>query len=109
MNIRINDETNEKLKEIKYIYDLKNIDEAINLAIKNTPLIEDYSNEPPAFILEDGKIIVSWNDLKNSEIGTKWGSSGNQLATVLFKDDYGILIRFYDDTETFINYYNFLK
>lgn len=112
MNIRINDETNEKLKEIKNNYDLKNIDEAINLAIKNTPSPQGYTNEPPVFILGEKKVI-SWTDLKNSELGDEW-SVDNEIATVIFKDDYGVLIRFkntdseLDFYDTYIEYYNFI-
>ena len=112
MSIRINNETREKLKEIKRNYDLKSIDEAINLAISNTPLPQRYTNEPPVFILGEKKII-SWSDLKNSELGDEWVSD-DEIATVIFKDDYGVLIRFKNtDNElnlydTHIEYYNFI-
>jgi len=110
MNIRINNETNEKLKEIKQNYDLKNIDDAINLAIKNTPTPHGYTNEPPAFSL-GGTKDVSWTDLKNSTLGNEWVSDG-EVATVIFKDDYGILIRFRNSNPkmfpTYLEYYNFI-
>lgn len=109
--IRISDKNNDALKEIKREYDLNSIDESIALTIKNTPLPVGIETEPPAFILEaeDWDIKpnhwenrVSWNDLRNSKTGDIFDCevksnikpSKDMMATILFKDENGVFIRF---------------
>lgn len=110
--IRISDENNEALKEIKREYDKENIDQVLELAIKNTPLPVGIEKEPPAFILklkflnnEFEEKRISWNMLKNSKQGDIFKFNYNsttaidytEAAKVLFKDDDGVLIKFKKD------------
>lgn len=110
MGVRLNKDTIEALKEIKEIYDLRSIDSATKLAIRNTPLPVDIVTQPPAFILklfdmdEESYFeeIVTWDMLKNSKQGDifdceeilKEDTSKFETATVLFKDDKGVFIKF---------------
>nr|WP_302577964.1 hypothetical protein [Methanobrevibacter arboriphilus] len=126
--IRISDDNNEALKEIKREYDLPNIDKVLELTIKNTPLPVNDEKEPPAFVLKlkffDGTFEekrVSWSMLKNSKQGDIFKIDCNSCtaidytegALILFKDDDGILIKFeknYFDGNPFNNiwYYSFI-
>lgn len=109
MSIRLNDETIEGLKEIKEVYELKSLNEATQVAIKNTPTPVDIVEQPPAFILKlitDTKMplthetIVTWNMLRESKQGEVFGLKKDmplkflEYATVLFKDENGVFIKF---------------
>ncbi|MCL2115466.1 MAG: hypothetical protein FWH29_04520 [Methanobrevibacter sp.] len=116
MSIRLKEDTIQGFREIKQLYDLKSLDEAAKLAIKNTPLRHSYETEPPALVLPNKNdpgddLFITWSDLKNSETSKEWGDLKNNeiVATVLFKDDYGVLIRFRDSNqEIYIDYYRFI-
>ncbi|MDR1018910.1 MAG: hypothetical protein LBM02_09445 [Lachnospiraceae bacterium] len=111
MSIRLKEDTIEAFREIKEIYELKSLDEAAKLAIHNTPISADIVKQPPAFILrlfeEDDydsffQETVTWSMLKKSNQGDvfdfedilKEDASKFETATVLFKDDKGVFIRF---------------
>lgn len=103
--VKISEKNYEKLHELKEIHGLKSIDQVINSIMpEGSVSASDFNSEPPAFIIDD--ITVTWDDLKNSEINMAWGS--DETATVVFKDQYGVLIRFMYSDEVFIEYYHFL-
>ena len=126
--IRIKDSNNEALKELKREYDKDNVDQVLEMAIKNTPLPINNETEPPAFILKlkffNGTIEekrISWSMLKNSKQGNIFKIESNSRTAIeyieegliLFKDDSGIFIKFkkdYLDGEPKIKivYYSFI-
>lgn len=132
MSIRLKDETIEGLKEIKEIYDVSSLDKAAKIAIKNTPTPVDIVEQPPAFLLKattdtikslTHETIVTWNMLRESKQGDIFGLKKDmplkflEYATVLFKDENGVFIKFetkeiYKNTEKIelinVAYYSFL-
>lgn len=73
--------------------------------------------EEPAFTLhgvftiahcDDEYVKVYWNDLYNAEQGDEWEASGNSqvmIATVLYKDEEGCLVRIVtEDHNDYTNY-----
>lgn len=119
INIRIKENTKEKIDIIKKENGLKSIDETINHLIPKM-VNEDFSfkKESPAFVLigktgnrAEEIIKVSYDDLKKSENGTSWKAQGedtSEIATTLFVDSQGAFIRFIRNNNTFCEYYHFL-
>lgn len=65
--------------------------------------------EQPAFTLKSGDIYknISWSELKKAEVGTQWSNS--ETATVIYKDEFGALIRFIDSyKDAYLDYFYFL-
>lgn len=97
----------DKIKEIQGLMGYKSVNETVkHLLPKGTCTPEEYVQEQPAFVV-DG-INVSWNKLRTSEVNSKWGEE--EVATLIFKDDAGVLIRFEDKqyNEVYLNYFHFL-
>ena len=104
--IKISEENYNKIMDIKELKGFNSADNVIsNLLPKGVVNETDYELEPPAFMV--GSEAISWSMLKNAEINNSWNSE-DESATVLFKDDYGVLIRFKIGFEFFINYYHFI-
>lgn len=101
----------EKIKEIQGINGYKSVNETMkHILPKGTSTPEEFVKEQPAFTLlspDNTALNVSWSDLKNSEIGEKWENT--EKATIIYKDDTGVLIRLEDEYgEVYLNYFHFL-
>lgn len=62
--------------------------------------------EQPAFTLKSGDIYknISWSELKKAEVGTQWSNS--ETATVIYKYEFGALIRFIDSyKDAYLDYF----
>lgn len=99
-----------KIKEIQALNGYKSVNETVkHLLPDGTPTPEEYIQEQPAFTLINKKTVlnVSWNELKQSDIGKEW--INGEKATLLYKDESGVLIRFVDEyNEVYLNYFHFL-
>lgn len=110
VGIEINKKNHEKLMAIRDEEGLKSFNDVLTQILPKgsvSPL--DYEQEQPAFILmsEKSKLNISWNELKQSEVGTQW--SNGEKATLIYKDNLGALIRFEDEYgEIYLNYFHFL-
>jgi hypothetical protein len=110
VGIEINKKNHEKLMAIRDEEGLKSFNDVLTQILPKgsvSPL--DYEQEQPAFILmsEKSKLNISWNELKQSEVGTQW--SNGEKATLIYKDNLGSLIRFEDEYgEIYLNYFHFL-
>lgn len=100
----------EKIKEIQGINGYKSINETLkHILPSGTITPEDYVKEQPAFTLSsnDKTINISWNELRNSDVGMAW--ENGEKATIIYKDDDGVLIRFKDEYgEIYITYFHFI-
>lgn len=109
-NITINKKNHEKLMAIRDEEGLKSFNEVLNKILpKGSISSMDFEIEQPAFTLINKKTVlnVSWNELKQSEVGTQW--SNGEKATLIYKDNLGALIRFEDEYgEIYLNYFHFL-
>ena len=99
-----------KIKEIQALNGYKSVNETVKHILPQgtvTPEIVTY--EQPAFTLKDGDIYknISWSELKKAEVGTQWSNS--ETATVIYKHEIGVLIRFIDSyNDDYLNYFHFL-
>lgn len=100
-----------KIKEIQALNGYKSVNETVkHLLPDGTSTPEEYIQEQPAFTLINKKTVlnVSWNELKQSDIGKEW--INGEKATLLYKDESGVLIRFVDEyNEVYLNYFHFLE
>lgn len=101
----------DKIKEIQDINGYKSINETVRQILpKGIVTSEDYVKEQPAFTLinsTDTHLDVSWSELKNSDVGRAWENT--EKATIIYRDDSGVLIRFEDEYgEVYLNYFHFL-
>lgn len=110
VGIEINKKNHEKLMAIRDEEGLKSFNEVLNKILpKGSISSMDFEIEQPAFTLINKKTVlnVSWNELKQSEVGTQW--SNGEKATLIYKDNLGALIRFEDEYgEIYLNYFHFL-
>ena len=124
--IRINSETYDKLKIIKQVDEYSSVSAVIEDLMLRVPQNVDSLQEIPAFEwtvgfsnnhTPDETLKVSWEELKKSKINDQWkleGSWDSYEATILFKDEKGVFIRFgqqrYDDPymDYFVQYLNFI-
>lgn len=110
VGIEINKKNHEKLMAIRDEEGLKSFNEVLNKILpKGSISSMDFEIEQPAFTLINKKTVlnVSWNELKQSEVGTQW--SNGEKATLIYKDNLGALIRFVDAFgEVYLNYFHFL-
>jgi len=125
-SIQVNSETYDKLRLIKEIDEYKSLSAVIEELMLRVPQNVDSLQEIPAFEwtvgfadnhTPDETLKVSWEELKKSEVNDQWkleGSWDSYEATVLFKDEKGVFIRFgqqrYDDPymDYFVQYLNFI-
>ena len=107
--IKINEENYTKLNELKDLKGYSSLNETLeNLLPLGTVHNAEYDSEPPAFEITGN--VVSWNCLRESEVGSVWKSDdGLESAVVVFKDDFGALVRFNFCDEFRVNYFHFLK
>lgn len=107
-NIRISADIAEKLKEIKEANQLKSINQTLEHLIPQA-VNEDFTfiKEPTAFTIANENI--SFTTLKENNIGKTWSNEQEQ-ATIIFKDDLGVVVRFTDkiDNYTTCEYFHFL-
>lgn len=104
--IKISEKNYNKIMDIKDLQGLKSANHVMDTLLpKGTVTNSDFVQEQPAFKLND--ISVTWDDLKKAEINKSW-DDGVDNATVVFKDDFGVLVRFISSEGIFIEYYNFL-
>ena len=100
----------DKIKEIQAINGYKSVNETVkHLLPKGTITPETVTYEQPAFSLNDDERVlnISWDDLKTSKVGAKWGNG--ETATLIYKDEFGALVRFIDNYgEIYLNYFHFL-
>lgn len=99
-----------KIKEIQEINGYKSVNETVkHILPQGTVTPETVTYEHPAFTLDDKETYknVSWDELKKAEIGKTW--INNEKATVIYKDEFGALIRFIDSyNDAYLNYFHFL-
>lgn len=111
VGIQISKKNHEKLCAIRDEENLKSFNEVLDQVLPDGAVsIMDFEKKPPAFALvNNGDVLnVCWNELENAELGTKW-QNGKEKATVIYKDDEGLLIRFEDEyDEIYLNYFHFL-
>ena len=95
-----------KIKEIQALKGYKSVNETVKqLLPKGIGMEEEIIREQPAFVISS--VSVSWNELRKAEIGTQWGDK--ETATVIYSDEYGVLVRFIDEyDEVYVNYFHFL-
>ena len=125
-NIKINEGTYERLKEIKIVDRYKSISAVIDDLITLVPSVGVSIMEAPAWEWKvgfidnhtpDETLSVSWEELHKSDVGDEWvldGSWDNYRAKVLFKDEKGVLIRFgigrYDEDMIYhTEYYHYVS
>jgi len=131
-SIRISDENNEKLKEIKRNYDLESINQALEIAIRNTPSQIGIQKQPPALSIQGdyidnegeyqyGTRDIYWTELIESKKGDIFkvgelasSSAYSEVVEVLDKEDDQILLKkisreFTDPSGPYFNieYFNF--
>lgn len=110
VGIEINKKNHEKLMAIRDEEGLKSFNEVLNKILpKGSISSMDFEIEQPAFTLNDKETYknVSWDELKQSDIGKEW--INGEKATLLYKDESGVLIRFVDEyNEVYLNYFHFL-
>ena len=111
--VKINEENYEKLKQIKDIGEFKSINHVLEAILpQGTMNSWDFEQEQPAFTLlnkKDEATNITWNMLKDSEVGSTFKSTDSvEVATVIYKDSDGCLIKFNYDGEVFLNYFYFL-
>lgn len=106
--VKINMDNYNKLMDLKELNGYKSLNETLdNILPSGSVHNTEFTCEPPAFEISDN--TVSWNMLKKSEINTCWESDDNtESAVVIFKDQYGALIRFQIDDDFSVNYFHFL-
>ncbi len=99
-----------KIKEIQALNGYKSVNETVkHILPQGTVTPETVTYEHPAFTLDDKETYknVSWDELKQSDIGKEW--INGEKATLLYKDESGVLIRFVDEyNEVYLNYFHFL-
>ena len=99
-----------KIKEIQALNGYKSENETEKHTLpQGTVTPETVTYEQPAFTLKSGDIYknISWSELKKAEVGTQWSNS--ETATVIYKDEFGALIRFIDSyKDAYLNYFHFL-
>lgn len=95
--------------DLKDLNGFKSLNETLdNLLPKGTVHSNDYEIEPPAFAINGHE--VSWTALKKADVNTRWESEdGDEIAIVMFKDQYGAFVRFQFQDDFFVNYFHFLK
>ena len=112
--IKIRKETKDKLDLIKHMNNYGSLDKVINQLIPQA-INENYQfhTEKPAFTLL-GKtnsmeqiIKVGYDELRKSQIGDKW-QTNDEIAIILFKDEYGALIRFITNGLSKVEYYHYI-
>ena len=104
--IKVSEKNYDKIMDIKELEGFNSADSVISSLLPKGVVSEsDFELEPPAFAV--GETIVSWDLLRKSEVNNSW-HSGDETATVLFKDEFGVLIRFEFGIDVFINYYHFI-
>lgn len=106
--IKLSEKNYNKIMDIKELNGLKSADHVLDKILPKGSVTEnDFMEEPPAFTIKNH--IVSWEDLKKSQINTTWQSNDEtENATIIFKDKFGALIRFHIFEDFFIEYYHFL-
>lgn len=111
VGIQISKKNHEKLCAIRDEENLKSFNEVLDQVLPDGAVsIMDFEKKPPAFVLMNGDaaLNISWNELEKSELGTKW-QNGYEKATVIYKDDDGVLIRFEDEYDgIYLNYFHFI-
>ena len=104
--IKISEKNYDKIMDIKDLQGLKSANQVMDTILpKGTVNNTDFVQEQCAFKLNS--ISITWDDLKMADINTSW-NDGIDSATVIFKDDFGVLVRFISSEDIFIEYYNFL-
>lgn len=106
--VKINLQNYDKLMDLKQLHGYTSLNETLeNILPEGSVHNAEFTSEPPAFEISDN--TVSWNMLKKSEINTCWESDDDtESAVVIFKDQYGALVRFQIDDEFSVNYFHFL-
>ena len=96
----------EKIKEIQVLKGYKSVNETVkHLLPSGVSMEEQVIFEQPAFTVDNAP--VSWVELKQAEIGTKWGDK--ETATIIYCDEFGSLVRFIDEyDEVYVNYFHFI-
>lgn len=64
-------------------------------------------SNPRTSIILLGETPITWITLKQSQSGDKW-NQGNDIVTVLFKDNRGAFLRFEYEDEIMVEYYHFI-
>lgn len=105
-SIRIRKELAEQMQIIKKQNNYKSINELLEKTLDKTV------NEKLEVIQEQalfyvGETPITWTTLKQSTSGDKW-SQGNEIVTVLFKDNQGAFLRFEYLDEVGVEYYHFI-
>lgn len=112
VGIQINKKNHEKLMAIRDEGGLKSFNEVLNKILPEGSVSGmDFEQEKPAFALinTDNTVLnIKWEQLKKAQIGQSW--SNGETATILYKDESGVLIRFVDEyNEVYLNYFHFLE
>ena len=91
-SIKISKKLNERMQLIKKQNNYKSINELLEKTLEKTVNENmEVIQEQPLFMV--GETPITWTELKQSTNGTTW-NQGNEIVTVLFKDNQGAFLRF---------------
>lgn len=97
---------NEKMQLIKKQNNYKSINELLDKTLDKT-INENLEVIQEQALFYVGETPIKWTTLKQSQSGDKW-NQGNDIVTVLFKDNRGAFLRFEYEDEIMVEYYHFI-
>ena len=105
-SIKIRKDLNEKMQLIKKQNNYKSINELLDKTLDKT-INENLEVIQEQALFYVGETPITWTTLKQSQSGDKW-NQGNDIVTVLFKDNWGAFLRFEYEDEIMVEYYHFI-
>ncbi len=105
-SIKIRKDLNEKMQLIKKQNNYKSINELLDKTLDKT-INENLEVIQEKALFYIGETPITWTTLKQSQSGDKW-NQGNDIVTVLFKDNRGAFLRFEYEDEIMVEYYHFI-
>ena len=112
VSLEVSKKNHEKLRLIRDEEKLRSFNEVLDKVLPDGVVSHmDFEKEVPAFALINSKtgnvVNILWEDLKRATLGQIW--SNGEVATVIFVDEQGVLVRFVDELgAAFLNYFHFL-
>ena len=110
VSLEVSKKNHEKLMTIRDEEGLKSFNEVLDKILPDGSISGmDFEQEQPAFILfnNDNGLNITWDMLKKADVGDEW--ENKEVATMIYKDEIGCLIRFIDSYgEVYLNYFHFL-
>lgn len=105
-SIKIRKDLAEQMQIIKKQNNYKSINELLENTLDKTVNEKlEIIQEQPLFYV--GETPITWTDLKQAKTGDTW-SQGNNIVTILFKDNQGAFLRFCTENNIEVEYYHFI-